>query len=1013
MISQEFTKQYKNLNIAQKEAVDATEGAVMVVAGPGTGKTQVLILRIANILLKSQVNPENILALTFTEAAAYEMRKRLLSIIGHDAYRVDITTFHSFCNNFIKHHQEEFAHIIASVSINEIEQLEIIKTCLDSLTLTLLKPLGDLSYYLKPVLSQINELKRENVTPEAFGKAIDDFKKDLDALPDLYHEKGAHKGKMKSIYQKAYKDYEKNKELFKVYSEYQKKLFDNKKYDYNDMLLEVIQKFLEHPYLLQSLQEKFQYFLVDEHQDTNAAQNKIVELLCNYFENPNLFVVGDEKQAIFRFQGANLENFLYFKKMYPHAKLINLSENYRSTQTILDASYELILNNPKSTQILSEMAGLIKKTIHPEKRIELIKLRRADFEYIWIAEKIKDLIKTIPGHEIAVLARNNKDLDPLISVFDSFKIPYIVESDNNVLEDIDVQKLIILLRVIANPLNNHDEYTKKALLFDCFKIAPLDTIKIIRKSYEDKNSVWEILQDDKLLKELKIVSINKIAGFVKFFVDEEEGLIKKASNERFDKVFVDALNKSGLLQKILQKGHSQEILSRITRLYDMVKEEVGKNSLYTVSDFLKHIDLLSENDISLKQNAQILPKSVVRLMTVHKSKGLEFDCVFIINTSDGHWGNSKKRASLFNIPWENLSLRLSKGIEDDSNVDERRLFYVALTRARKSVFLTLSLTSQDGKEQIPSQFVNEIPESYIEEVDVSKFESKLLKQQEKLLGFKNEAKEKIGSLLFSRDYIAELFRRQGLSVSALNNYLECPWKFFFVNLIRIPESIDDAGLFGNAIHGAINRFIISLKKGKSSEDLLFKFFREELSLQSITENERERFENRGIDALKGFYLNRLKFLSKDSESETDIRGIRINEDLILNGKIDLIEPIEHGGFFNITDFKTGKAKSRNQIEGNIKGGDGNYKRQLVFYKILLDRYKNGFFKMKNGIIEFVEPTDKGEYRREIFEITKGEDKALLTQIEKVADEIINLKFWNSKCEEKDCKYCMLREYMSR
>lgn len=1011
MISQEFTKQYKNLNIAQKEAVDATEGTVMVVAGPGTGKTQVLTLRIANILLKSQVNPENILALTFTEAAAYEMRKRLLSIIGHDAYRVDITTFHSFCNNFIKHHQEEFVHIISSVSINEIEQLEIIKTCLDSLNLVLLKPLGDLTYYLKPILSQINELKRENVTPDAFEKALIDFKKEIDMLPDLYHEKGAHKGKMKSIYQKAYKDYEKNKELLKVYAEYQKKLIENKKYDYNDMLLEVIQKFTEHPYLLQSLQEKFQYFLVDEHQDTNAAQNKIVELLCNYFENPNLFVVGDEKQAIFRFQGANLENFLYFKKMYSHAKLINLSENYRSTQTILDASYEVILNNPKSTQILSEAAGLIKKTIHPERLIELVRLKRADFEYIWIAEKIKDLINTIPGHEIAVLARNNKDLDPLISVFDSFRIPYIVESDNNVTDDIDVQKLIILLRVIANPLNNRDEHTKKALLFDCFKIAPLDILKIIRKSYEGKNSVWEILQDNELLKELEVLSNKEIAEFVKLFVDEEKGLIKKASNERFDKVFVDTLNQSGLLQKILQKGHSQEILARVTRLYDMVKEEIGKNPLYSVLDFLKHIDLLSENNISLKQNAQILPKGVVRLMTVHKSKGLEFDCVFIINSSDGHWGNSRKRGSLFNIPWENLALRIDKDIEDDSNVDERRLFYVALTRARKSVFLTLSLTSQDGKEQIPSQFVTEIPESYIEEVNVSKFEIELSKHQEKLLGFETKTKEKRNSLLFSKDYIAELFRRQGLSVSALNNYLECPWKFFFVNLIRIPESINDSGLFGNAIHGALNSYIISLKRGNAKEDLLINRFHEELKLQPVSKENVERFRVRGEIALKEFYKQKAIFWSKELESELEIKGIRINEDILLNGKIDMIMPID-GNIVDVTDFKTGKQKSRNEIEGLTKTSEGNYKRQLVFYKILLDRYKNNFFKMRNGIIEFVEPNDKGIIKSEAFLISKEEADALLKEIVDVGNQILEFSFWNSKCEEKNCEYCRLRKYMT-
>ncbi len=242
MTSEEFEKQYKGLNKAQKEAVDTIEGAVMVVAGPGTGKTKTLTLRIANILLKTQVNPENILALTFTEAAAHEMRKRLLSIIGQDAYRVDITTFHSFANNFIKNHQEEFAHIISSESINEIDQLEIVDSCINYLPLNILRPLGDLNYYVKPSVGMINKLKQENVSPSDFKKGLDQFEKDLKSKDDLYHEKGAHKGKMKSQYKRMNDDLLKNRELLEVYKLYQDKLNEQKKYDYTDMLLEVINR---------------------------------------------------------------------------------------------------------------------------------------------------------------------------------------------------------------------------------------------------------------------------------------------------------------------------------------------------------------------------------------------------------------------------------------------------------------------------------------------------------------------------------------------------------------------------------------------------------------------------------------------------------------------------------------------------------------------------------------------------------------------------------------------------
>ena len=522
MTSKEFEKQYKALNPQQKDAVDTIEGAVMVVAGPGTGKTKTLTLRIANILLKTQVNPENILALTFTEAAAHEMRKRLLDIIGHDAYRVDITTFHSFANNFIKKHQEEFAHIISSESINEIDQLAIIDNCINNLPLKILRPLGDLNYYMKPALDAVNKLKQESVTPEEFKKALDAFEKDIKSRDDLYHEKGAHKGKMKSHYKKQLDSVAKNRELLLVYEEYQRKLREQKKYDYNDMLLEVIKKLQEHEYLLQYLQEKYQYFLVDENQDTNASQNKIVELVSNYFENPNLFIVGDEKQAIFRFQGAVLSNFFNFRNRYKEARLINLSYNYRSTENILKASFGLITHNPKNQQILSELGPLEKQSKHMEEKITIASLPSQDSEFFYVAKKIKEILKNTPAHEIAVLVRNNRDIEPFVGVFEQERIPYVVEADNNVLEDIDVQKQILLLKVVSSQSNMN---VGRALLLDCFNINPLDVLKINRYVYEKKVSVWDVLTDEEIIKSIKIVNREEIKSFVNLYMGRD-GFVK-------------------------------------------------------------------------------------------------------------------------------------------------------------------------------------------------------------------------------------------------------------------------------------------------------------------------------------------------------------------------------------------------------------------------------------------------------------------------------------------------------
>lgn len=1004
MITPEFERQYNNLNPAQKQAVDTVEGAVMVVAGPGTGKTTVLTLRIAKILLETQINPENILALTFTEAASYEMRKRLLEIIGHDAYRVEISTFHSFCNNFIRTHQEEFSDIIASDNITEIEQIQIIENIITKGSFEHIKPLGNLIHYVKPALSAINTLKMEKVLPEEFENSLSDMEKDIKSSDDLMNQKGKYKGEIKGVYKKKLKEIEKNRELVTVYKEYQESLKNNKKYDYNDMLLEVIKQLEIHPYLLQYLQEKFQYFLVDEHQDTNASQSRIVEMMASFFDNPNLFVVGDEKQAIYRFQGASLENFIYFKNRYPDAVMINLSENYRSTQVILDATFSLISNNPEEGEVLSEKTGLIKKSQHKEEKLKKAEFNSYDGEYYWVAKKIRELLPSTSANDIAVLVRNNRDLDPLLPILNREKIKYIIESDTNVLEDIDVAKLILLLRAANNP--NENEYVIKAMLMDCFGIPPLDVFKISTKRYEEKGKVWDILQNKKRLESLNITDTKPIHKFVELF-NGKGGFIQIANNNRLDEVFVDVLNKSGLLSRILEKAHAQEILLRLARLYDEVKELVGRNGSYSLKQFIEYLDLLEEHNVSLKKNTHVIPEGVIRLMTVHKAKGLEFDYVFVLNAYNTHWGNKIKRGAKFTIPWEYLGKKLGGTIEDD-NSDERRLFYVALTRARKNVFITYSNTTEDGREQIASQFLTEIPEEFIEMIDVSAFEKEFNNNLQDIFTpvFKSQTS-------FSKEFIKEVFIKQGLSVSALNNYLECPWKYFFNNLLRVPEKIDDSGLFGNAIHDAINQYIISLKKGKSTKEYLIRKFKESKYLLSINANEIDRFVKRGEDALSGFYEERLKNLSKEVETELDIRGIRIDDELFLNGKIDMIEPIDKNSRVNVYDFKTGSVKSRNVIEGKTSNSDGNYKRQLVFYYLLLSRYRNGFFKMNSGIIDFVEPNDSGIYKREVFDISSQEAEVLLNEIKRVADEITNLTFWGAKCDKKDCNYCKLSEYIKK
>ncbi|MBI2064509.1 MAG: ATP-dependent helicase [Candidatus Yanofskybacteria bacterium] len=280
-----------------------------------------------------------------------------------------MSTFHGFANNIIRNHPEEFPYIIGANSITDVDQYKIMEEVIVASELSILRPFGDTFYYLRSALSTINKLKQEGVSPEKFEEIVLDEEKKFALIDDLYYDKGAHLGKMKGKYQDMRKHINKNKELAILYYAYQKTLRDRKLYDYSDMIMEVSSVLEKDSNFLLTLQEKYQYFLIDEHQDTNNAQNRIIELLANFFDNPNVFMVGDEKQAIFRFQGASLENFMYFKNRYRGAKLITLTNNYRSTQVILNLATSLI-----------KKGGLEAQAGYPDKKIPLYAFNSNDTE---------------------------------------------------------------------------------------------------------------------------------------------------------------------------------------------------------------------------------------------------------------------------------------------------------------------------------------------------------------------------------------------------------------------------------------------------------------------------------------------------------------------------------------------------------------------------------------------------------------------------------------------------------
>jgi DNA helicase-2/ATP-dependent DNA helicase PcrA len=988
-----FDEMYKSLNPAQKEAVDAIEGPVMVIAGPGTGKTQILTLRIANILRLTDTPADAILALTFTESGVNAMRRRLLDIIGSEAYRVRIYTFHSFCGDLIRLFPEEYPTIIGSELITDIDKLSILKDLILATELVRLKPFGDNFHFVNDIRSAISELKRENLNPDELSRRIGDQRRAFSQIDDLYYDSGPHKGKMRGKYVELEKDIEKNEDLAQLYEGYQRILREKRLYDYDDMIMETVAALERDEDFCRQVQEQYLYLLADEHQDANESQNRILELVSSFHADPNLFIVGDEKQAIFRFQGASLENFLYFKRKFPSARLISLEHNYRSTQAILDSAHSLIESGKAADPELRKKLQSLRGEGVP---IEIRSFTTDPMERAFIARDAKAKIKQgILAEEIAVLYRTNRDAAPIAAAFEREGVSYVIESDQNVLSDLHIQKLLALLRAVDT---FGDDATLAPLLYlDLFNIRPLEQYKLLGYAGKERKNLYDVIRNADAL---AAADIDEPKAFLELYRRLEAWCTLCRNGPLLD-CLERVIEESGLLASVLDDEHAQDKLEKLNTFFADATSLVESHRDLSLREFLTYVALLEEHNLMVRKHAGGIRKGAVRLMTAHKAKGLEFDWVYIAGAREGHWGNRRSRNA--------FALTFARG-EIDEQDDERRLFYVALTRARLGAAISYGREGATGREQAPSAFIREIDERFVRMIDTDEFESLISPEY-----FVTPRKEH-PQPLHEKEYLRSLFLEQGLSVTALNNYLECPWKFFFNSLLRVPQAKNKHAQFGTAIHDAFWDYFHRLRHGeKLAKDALLAAFKRSLSRQLLTRHDHAEMLEKGELALSGYYdMYHTEWTSSVSPELSATVHIPVSisgvKSLKLRGKIDRVE-YDDAHRATVTDYKTGTPKSRNALEGKTKNERGDYKRQLVFYRVLLDRYENGKYRMEKGIIDFVEPDSRGKYHREAFAITDTETTELISTIEKVAEAIYNLSFWNERCETRDCDWCALRDKM--
>jgi len=1016
-----FNNAYKALNDAQKRAVDKVEGPVLVIAGPGTGKTQILAIRIGNILLQTDTNPENILCLTYTDAGTVAMRKRLLEFIGPEAHRVHIHTFHAFCNDVIQNNLDFFGKRELE-PVTELENIQIIERLLNELPAD--HPHRKLKGTQSSDISRFNTLfrtmKEENWTTEHVARAVDLYLESLPLRTDYIYttsssKYGYKKGDLKQKDLDAEtKRMESLRAAAALFPEFNRIMREMGRYDYSDMILWVVNAFKDPSEagenMLRIYQERFQYILVDEFQDTNGAQNEILQQLISFWEVPNVFVVGDDDQSIYGFQGARVKNIVDFYEAYRQdIEVVVLTDNYRSHQAVLDAARAVIQHNEE--RLINKLSGLTKDLVAASPRRKtpkephLTEYGSEAQEHTAILQHIEQLLANgVPAEEIAVLYYKHKQADALIEAAQRRKIPYRVRKKINILDVPVVRQMLDILEYLnEESLHPHSgEYQLFHIMhFPYFKLHMQDISMLSAwiGTRRDPVKKWRtVLADPASLREIRLRDHEGLERFEK----KISAWLQETHNLTLQMLFEKVLNDSGMLHYILEHNERNYLLSAIHTLFNHIKATAMSNPRLHIRDYMDILRQMQEYGLTLEIERAGANKEGVQCITVHSAKGLEFEHVFLLGCNKQIWEGARS-AGQFNFK---IPDTLIYGNQEREEETMRRLFYVAMTRAKEHLYISYAAASNEGKDLEPSLFVTQLcADTKIKAVKVNISEEQVLDYQLSTLLPEPE----IFVDLFDKDQIAERLENFTLSASKLNDYLACPVTFYFRNVVIVPQAKNDTLVFGSAVHYALHllndRMLNSADKMFPTLQVFLDDFRKEMRRNEDAFTEIQ-FKNRialGEKLLSDYYQTYVPNLPKIAVTEYSVNRSLCDE-VPLSGRLDRLE--FHGKNVHVIDFKTGNVKNaKSKLTGptdkNPDGGD--YWRQIIFYKILMDGQRVKDWNIVSGEMFFLERDEQDKPFRQHFSITEQETGIVKAQIKETYRRIKQMDF-GPGCGE--CEWCL-------
>ncbi|MCB9801761.1 MAG: ATP-dependent helicase [Pseudomonadales bacterium] len=1015
-MSADLSQLSARLNPDQRRAVEQIEGPVLVIAGPGTGKTHVLSLRIANILQQTDAHPSNILALTYTDAAAAQMRRRIAHLIGPAGYSVRVTTFHSFCSEVIQSNPSYFPQLYGAQPLSTLERYQLIESIITTHQLEHLKPLNTPLYYTKGILDAISTLKRE-------GVSVLELEQLNQSEVQRYEEQLAKKETktLRSAYQTVTG---RQRELLAAYTAYQQQLHATNRFDFEDMIMLVADSFHQHPDLLVQYQEELQYIHVDEYQDTNTAQNQVLDALSSFWgEQANIFAVGDPHQSIYRFQGASVENTFSFLTRYPRAETVVLTTGYRCPQSIYNAAHALISHNTLTHQdtlttsqtpaLLQALNTKLVSATSASPDIAVSEYETTVLENYATALAIQKKIQEgVSPSQIAVLVRKHDHARELLDILGQLDIPYITKTRKSVLEEQLLVNILLYLRAIVSFQEFEDSYELFSVLelpwLEIPRVALYTLAGAARRQHTTLLAVldagYSSLSDEEKTK-ISLEDWDAILQAIQDMQQYASIAVAHKPHHLLAKLYHD----QSILEWARAQDNSLVLLEQLRSLHSFAVQ-LARAPGATVQTILEAVATYQHHGIALTSQPIVSDKNAVTISTAHNAKGGEWEHVYIMHCSDRVWGNTKSSTSI-KLPSSILSYTdISK---KEKNEDERRLFYVALTRAKESITISYArqeVTLEKTKELVPSVFLAEI-DSLLEHTQQA------TPAAEELVQLAVASQLAVPKLSYTSTQEKEYFQQKvnhfTLSVSALNTYLRDPEQFAYRYLVRSPSEPSVYLSFGSAVHTALeayNTSVLNHEEETSSLEVLLNSFQTALERDYPGDDFARRLQH-GQEALTSF----AKTLSKRPATPLAIervfggsaRPVHL-DDIPLVGKIDRIDVIdEKNKLVRITDYKTGRSFSDNDIHTATKSSVSGFsarelaldpairsphKRQMLFYALLAQLDPHFGYRVQRGEFLFVEPEKSGNHTVRTVEIVQKEVDMLADLIKDVMKELRGLRF---------------------